>query len=96
MKVETIGKYTFGMGGTMPDAKDFYEVAIQKIEAYEIEMGYPQYEGEPVVDEEIGEDGKMVTMHISTPLFNYIVGDMREHGEDSAENYCTFTLTKNI
>jgi hypothetical protein len=70
MKVETIGKYTFGMGGTMPDAKDFYEVAIQKIEAYEIEMGYPQYEGEPIVDEEIDEDGKMVKMHLLPPLFN--------------------------
>jgi hypothetical protein len=96
MAQETIGTYTYGMGGTMPEAKDFYEVALIKILEYEIEMGYPIYEGEPVVDEEIDEDGKLVKMHLSTPLFNYVVSEMREHDEDSAENYCTFTLTKNI
>jgi hypothetical protein len=102
MKLELIGKYTFGMGGTMPDAKDFYEVAMEKIEAYEIEMGYPQYEGEPEVffdnhnDENELDLDTLRTMHITTPLFNYIVGDMMEHDEDSADNYCTFTLTKEI
>ena len=102
MRLETIGTYSFGMGGTMPDAKDFYEVALIKILEYEIEKGYPKYEGEPEVfidsydDENEFEVDLIKTMHITTPLFNYIVGDMREHDEDSSQNYCTFTLTKQI
>lgn len=96
MKQETIGTYTFGMGGTQPDGKDFYEVALIKIYEYEIEMGYPQYEGEPEVEEELDADGKMITLTISTPIFNYTISDMREHDDDSAENYCTFTLSKSI
>lgn len=96
MKQETIGTYSFGMGGTMPTGKDFYEVGMIKIYEYEIEMGYPQYEGEPEVQEELDADGKMITLQISTPLFNYIISEMREHDDDSAENYCTFTLTKKI
>ena len=97
MAQETIGMYTFGMGGTMPDAKDFYEVALIKIYDYEIEMGYTTLEGEPTVF--IEEDDTLQTLekiNISTPLFNYVVSEMREHDEDSAENYCTFTLTKEI
>lgn len=96
MKQETIGTYSFGMGGTVPDGKDFYEVALIKIYEYEIANGYPQYEGEPIVDEVIDEDGKMVTLHIATPLFNYTISEMKEHDDDSAENYCTFTLSKSI
>ena len=97
MAQETIGMYTFGMGGTMPDAKDFYEVALIKIYDYEIEMGYTTLEGEPTVF--IEEDDTLQTLekiNISTPLFNYVVSEMREHDEDSAENYCTFKLTKEI
>ena len=100
MAQETIGMYTFGMGGTMPDAKDFYEVALIKIYEYEIEMGYPTIEGEegePTVF--IEEDDTLQTLekiNISTPLFNYVVSEMREHDEDSSENYCTFKLSKEI
>ena len=97
MAQETIGMYTFGMGGTMPDAKDFYEVALIKIYDYEIKQCFTTWEGEPTVF--IEEDDTLQTLekiNISTPLFNYVVSEMREHDEDSAENYCTFTLTKEI
>lgn len=97
MKEELIGMYTFGMGGTMPDAKDFYEVALIKIYDYEIEMGFKWVDGEPTVF--IEEDDTLQTLekiNISTPVFNYVVSEMREHDEDSAENYCTFKLTKQL
>lgn len=96
MKQETIGTFSFGMGGTVPDAKDFYEVGLTKIYEYEIMMGYTTYEGDPIVDEEVDDDGKMVTMTISTPLFNYTISDMLQHDEDGPDNYCTFTLTKQL
>lgn len=97
MAQETIGTYAFLMGGTMPDAKDFYEVALIKIYQYEIKNGYTTLEGEPTVF--IEEDDTLDTLekiNISTPIFNYVVSDMMEHDEDSAENYCTFTLTKQL
>lgn len=96
MKQETIGTYSFSMGGVQPDGKDFVEVGLIKIYEYEIANGYTQYENEPIVDELIDEDGKMITLHISTPLYTYIISDMLEHDEETAANYCTFKLSKTI
>lgn len=102
MKLETIGNYTFGMAGTAPDASDFYEVAMMIIENHETKLNYPAPTDEPKVyidsnDDENEFDIDLIkTMHITTQYHNYIIGDMVEHDVDTSENYCTFTLTKQI
>lgn len=95
--METLTKlntYAFGMGGVVPDLKDVFEDASDRICDYEMENGF-------VTNDdmwEITENHTERTLTIKTACGTYVCSNMKEHGSEDADNYVEYdlyTLTTN-
>ncbi len=89
--MKKINDYAFGLGGVVPDGKDVFEVAIEKIMVYEKNLPTPPpTEIEPQIVE---TDDDNWYMTIKTYYGDYVVDNIVHHDPRGPENYITFTLS---
>jgi len=88
-----IDDYGFNMHGTVPDAKDIYEAAIEYITDYEMQS--PADETYTVTSDVVETDDRWY-MKIKTSKGAYVVDNIEHHEPDGPDNYITFTLYKDF
>lgn len=89
MTEQKIATFAFSMGGVCPDLKDVFEDASDRICKYEMENGLVTNDDKW----EVTEDHTERTLTIKTPCATYVCSNMKEHGEEDANNYVQYDLS---